>query len=134
MRIEITEVGLRDGLQNEAEPFSTAQKLQLARMLIGAGVRRLEATSFVSPRAVPQMADAEAVIEGIEDLRDGVTVEALVANPRGGERAAAAGWTSGPRSSRPVRRIRWPTPTLGWRRRSPVSARSRIWPGPPERR
>ena len=59
--IEIVEVGPRDGLQNEAVLLSTAQKLQLIRLAIDAGVRRIEAASFVNPKLVPQMADAEAV-------------------------------------------------------------------------
>ena len=51
--VEITEVGLRDGLQNEAKFMPTADKIAIANQLVAAGVRRLEATSFVSPRAVP---------------------------------------------------------------------------------
>lgn len=88
--IEITEVGLRDGLQNESEPFSTDQKIELAGLLLAAGVRRLEATAFVSPKAVPQMADAEEVVEGIKNRED-IIIEALVPNARGGERAASVG-------------------------------------------
>ena len=86
-KIEITEVGLRDGLQNEAAFFPTADKIAMANRLIAAGIRRLEATSFVSPRAVPQLADAEELIAGIDRV-DGLTLEALVPNARGGERAA----------------------------------------------
>ena len=86
--VSITEVGLRDGLQAESAPFSTEQKVELANKLLAAGVRRLEAASFVSPKAVPRMADAEAVVKGI-DRPDGLTLEALVPNVRGGERAAA---------------------------------------------
>ena len=57
--VTITEVGLRDGLQGWPDLVPVAQKIEIAKGLIKAGVRRLEATSFVSPRAVPQLADAE---------------------------------------------------------------------------
>lgn len=87
-RIEITEVGLRDGLQSEKPFFATADKIDLGNRLVAAGLRRLEATSFVSPRAVPQLADAEAVIAGIIPL-DGLVLEALVPNERGAARATA---------------------------------------------
>ncbi|MEL6960411.1 MAG: hydroxymethylglutaryl-CoA lyase [Pseudomonadota bacterium] len=85
--VTITEVGLRDGLQSWPDLVPVAQKIKIANSLIGAGVRRLEATSFVSPRAVPQLADAEALIAGIE-RSDDLVIEALVPNQRGGERAA----------------------------------------------
>jgi hydroxymethylglutaryl-CoA lyase len=58
-KIEILEVGPRDGLQNEKTLVSTADKVALAQRAVAAGVRRLELTSFVNPRRVPQMADAE---------------------------------------------------------------------------
>lgn len=89
-RVTITEVGLRDGLQNEPAFFPTEDKIDIANRLIGAGVRRLEATSFVSPKAVPQLADAEDLIAGI-DRSGGLILEALVPNARGGERASKAG-------------------------------------------
>lgn len=85
--VTITEVGLRDGLQGWPNIVPVEQKIEIANSLIKAGVRRLEATSFVSPRAVPQLADAEALIAAIE-RPDGMVVEALVPNQRGGERAA----------------------------------------------
>ena len=85
--VTITEVGLRDGLQSWPDIVPVAQKIEIANRLIAAGLRRLEATSFVSPRAVPQLADAEALIAGIE-RPDGMVIEALVPNQRGGERAA----------------------------------------------
>ncbi|MEO1043766.1 MAG: hydroxymethylglutaryl-CoA lyase, partial [Pseudomonadota bacterium] len=85
--VTITEVGLRDGLQSWPDIVPVAQKIEIANRLIAAGVRRLEATSFVSPRAVPQLADAEALIAGVE-RPDGMVIEALVPNQRGGERAA----------------------------------------------
>lgn len=84
--VTITEVGLRDGLQGWQDLVPVAQKIEIANSVIAAGVRRLEATSFVSPRAVPQLADAEALIAGIERTDD-LVIEALVPNQRGGERA-----------------------------------------------
>lgn len=88
--IEMVEVGPRDGLQNEARPMSTMDKLELIRRSIAAGSRRIEVTSFVNPRAVPQMADAEAVCAGLA-RRDDVTYIGLVMNRRGAERALATG-------------------------------------------
>lgn len=86
----IVEVSPRDGLQNDKRPVSTAQKLQLIAALVDAGVRRIEATSFVNPARVPQMADAEAVMQGVPRNR-GVSYSGLVLNERGAERAIAAG-------------------------------------------
>ena len=88
--VEIVEVSPRDGLQNEGRPVGTADKLRLIESLIRAGVRRLEATSFVHPARVPQMADAEAVMAGLKSV-PGVVVSGLVLNRRGAERAIAAG-------------------------------------------
>ena len=88
--IEIVEVGPRDGLQNEALLVSTADKVALIRRCIAAGARRIEVASFVNPRKVPQMADAEAVVE-ILGRTEGVTRIGLVLNLRGAERALAAG-------------------------------------------
>ena len=88
--IEMVEVGPRDGLQNEAHPVSTADKLALIGRAIAAGARRLEVASFVNPRAVPQMADAEAVCAGLPRRGD-VTYIGLVMNRRGAERAVATG-------------------------------------------
>lgn len=89
-RVTIIDVGLRDGLQNEATAVDTAGKLRLARALIDAGVRELEVTSFVRPDRVPRMADAEAVVAGLP-VRDDVRYVALVGNEQGYARAAAAG-------------------------------------------
>jgi len=88
--IEIVEVGARDGLQNEAVLFTTAQKLELIGRALDAGVRRIEATSFVNPKLVPQMADAEAVAAGMP-RREGVIFIGLVLNKRGALRAIEAG-------------------------------------------
>ena len=88
--IEIVEVGPRDGLQNEALLVSTADKVELIRRCIAAGARRIEIASFVNPRKVPQMADAEAVVEML-GRTEGVTRIGLVLNLRGAERALAAG-------------------------------------------
>ena len=88
--IEMVEVGPRDGLQNEAQLVSTAGKLELIERVVAAGARRIEVASFVNPRAVPQMADAEAVCAGLP-VRDDVTYIGLVLNRRGAERAIATG-------------------------------------------
>ncbi|WP_308911794.1 hydroxymethylglutaryl-CoA lyase [Pseudokordiimonas caeni] len=80
--VEIVEVGARDGLQNEKAHFTTDQKLQLIGGALKAGVKRLEVASFVHPKLVPQMADAEAVIAALPDLKD-VTYIGLVLNKRG---------------------------------------------------
>lgn len=88
--LQIVEVSPRDGLQNEKTLLSTAAKVSLIEQLVGAGARRIEAVSFVHPRAVPAMADAEAVMESIPRI-DGVSYIGLVLNPRGWDRAQAAG-------------------------------------------
>jgi hydroxymethylglutaryl-CoA lyase len=88
--VEIVEVGARDGLQNEPEIVATADKASLIRRAIDAGVRRIETASFVNPRRVPQMADAEAVMEALGPL-PAVTAIGLVLNAKGAERAIATG-------------------------------------------
>jgi hydroxymethylglutaryl-CoA lyase len=88
--VEIVEVGPRDGLQNEGEILSTANKLELINRCLAAGVKRIEVASFVHPTRVPQMADAEAVCAGLP-AADDVTYVGLVMNMRGAERAIAAG-------------------------------------------
>lgn len=88
--IEFVEVSPRDGLQNERTIVSTAQKLALVDHAVASGARRIEVTSFVNPRAVPQMADAEEVCAGLP-ARDDVTWIGLVMNLRGAERAIATG-------------------------------------------
>ena len=89
-RIEIVEVGPRDGLQNEKVQFSTENKVALIERLIAAGARRIEAVSFVNPKRVPQMADAEAVMAAVP-RRANVKYIGLVMNARGFERALACG-------------------------------------------
>lgn len=84
--VEIVEVGPRDGLQNEAKAVSTEDKLRLINRAIDAGIRRLEIASFVNPKRVPQMADAERVIANAPKSED-VTYIGLVMNRRGAERA-----------------------------------------------
>jgi hydroxymethylglutaryl-CoA lyase len=88
-RVLVTDVGPRDGLQSEPEFISTERKVAIVEALAAAGVQRIEATSFVHPRAVPQMADAEAVLAAIR-RRSPVRYSALVPNARGAERALAA--------------------------------------------
>ena len=90
--IEIVEVGPRDGLQSEPDVVPTADKLDLIERLIGTGVRRIEVASFVNPKRVPQMADAEAVMAGLRRI-DGVQYVGLVLNRKGFDRAVAAGCT-----------------------------------------
>lgn len=88
--IEFVEVGPRDGLQNEQTLVTTAEKLELIARAIAAGARRIEVTSFVNPKRVPQMADADAVCAGLPQRED-VTYIGLVMNTRGAERAIATG-------------------------------------------
>ncbi len=89
-KIEIIEVGPRDGLQNQDAILGTPDKLTLIEKLIAAGARRIEAASFVNPKRVPQMADAEGVVAGLP-RRDDTTFIGLVLNERGAERAIASG-------------------------------------------
>jgi hydroxymethylglutaryl-CoA lyase len=89
-RVSIIEVGPRDGLQSEPEILPTEAKIEFIRRAIDAGVRALEVTSFVHPKRVPQMADAEDVIKGLPERSD-VRYIGLVLNAKGFERARAAG-------------------------------------------
>ncbi len=89
-RIEVVEVGPRDGLQNEAAIVPTEAKVEFIRRAMDAGLRRIEVASFVNPKRVPQMADAEAVIRALP-RRDDVIYVGLVLNRKGFDRAAAAG-------------------------------------------
>jgi hydroxymethylglutaryl-CoA lyase len=89
VQCDVREVGPRDGLQNEA-PVPVADRVRLIDALAAAGLRRIEAASFVHPAAVPAMAGAEEVLASI-DRRPGVSYTALVPNRRGAERALAAG-------------------------------------------
>jgi len=88
-RIRIYEVGPRDGLQNEDQPISTADKLRYIDMLADAGLTEIEATSFVSPKAIPQLADADELMVQLQ-RKDGVRYPVLVPNERGMDRAVAA--------------------------------------------
>ncbi|KAF1704984.1 hydroxymethylglutaryl-CoA lyase [Pseudoxanthomonas kaohsiungensis] len=88
--VRIVEVGPRDGLQNESAMVATADKIELVDRLSATGLRSIEATSFVSPRWVPQLADAAEVMAGIHRL-PGVSYPVLVPNEQGYERARAAG-------------------------------------------
>jgi hydroxymethylglutaryl-CoA lyase len=89
--VSIREVGPRDGLQNE-DPVPTDAKVRLIDALSATGVRRIEAVSFVHPRAIPQMADADEVWQRATKA-PGVRYSALVPNSRGAQRALAAGFT-----------------------------------------
>src|SRR4051794_16549969 len=88
--ISLREVGPRDGLQNEA-PVPTDAKIELIDALSRTGVRRIEAVSFVHPRAIPQMADADEVWASVAKV-DGVRYSALVPNTRGAQRALDQGF------------------------------------------
>lgn len=88
--VRIYEVGPRDGLQAEAAIVPTEAKLRFISLLADAGLREIEATSFVRPDAIPQLADADALLAGLE-RRAGVRYPVLVPNQRGLERAIAAG-------------------------------------------
>lgn len=89
-RVTITEVGPRDGLQNESSPIPLKEKVELVDRLSATGLTRIEAASFVSPKAIPQMANAAEVMAGIA-RHPGVTYIALVPNERGALDALAAG-------------------------------------------
>jgi hydroxymethylglutaryl-CoA lyase len=88
--VRIYEVGPRDGLQNEAQPIPIDTKLRFIDLLAEAGLREIEATSFVAPGAIPQLADADDLLPRLQ-RRPGVRYPVLVPNARGLERAIAAG-------------------------------------------
>ena len=90
--VRIVEVGPRDGLQNEKQQVATADKIELIDRLSATGLRSIEATSFVSPKWVPQLADAAEVFTGIQ-RKPGVSYPVLVPNEQGYERALAVGVT-----------------------------------------
>ena len=89
-KVQVTEVGTRDGFQAESNFIDTETKVRLVNELIRAGVPRIEFSSFVSPRAVPQLADVLEVLGGI-DRSTGAVLTALVPNERGAERAVDGG-------------------------------------------
>lgn len=90
-RVTVMDVSPRDGLQSEPVFVPTEKKVQLIESLISAGIRKIEATSFVSPKWVPQMADAEAVLEAVVNKHPDVTFEVLLPNEKGYDRARATG-------------------------------------------
>ena len=89
-KVKLVEVGPRDGLQNEAQPVATAVKIELIERLGDAGLPMIEATAFVSPKWVPQMADAAEVLAGLK-RKPGVGYPVLVPNRKGLDAAIAAG-------------------------------------------
>ena len=89
-RVRIYEVGPRDGLQNESTPVPLATKRRFIELLVAAGLREIEATSFVRPDAIPQLADADELLPSLPDT-PGVRYPVLVPNLRGYERAVRAG-------------------------------------------
>jgi (R)-citramalyl-CoA lyase len=88
--VTVCDVGPRDGLQNQSKALAPAVRAELVNRLAEAGLRRIEAVSFVNPKLVPQMAGAEEVVVGLE-RRDGVVYAGLALNERGYDRLAAAG-------------------------------------------
>ena len=84
--IEINEVAPRDGLQIESAFIPTEDKIKLIDSISSAGVSRIEATSFTSPKAIPSLRDAAEVVKGIQ-RREGVGITVLVPNVKGAERA-----------------------------------------------
>ena len=88
--VEIVDVSPRDGLQSQPILLGTSAKLELIQRLVDSGIRRMEAVSFVNPKRVPQMADAELVVKGLPQ-QDGLRFIGLVLNMRGYERAVATG-------------------------------------------
>ncbi|NVK21362.1 MAG: hydroxymethylglutaryl-CoA lyase [Kangiellaceae bacterium] len=92
-RVKIVEMGPRDGLQNEKQPVSTEVKLELIKRLMDAGEKHIEATAFVSPKWVPQMADHNEIMQGLKSLdnADDIMFPVLTPNLRGFEAALAGG-------------------------------------------
>jgi hydroxymethylglutaryl-CoA lyase len=89
-KIVIEEQGLRDGLQSERQFMPTEKKLEIIGLVADAGIKRIQVTSFVHPKLVPQMADAEEICKGLDHSRD-VLYSGLVLNTKGLQRAANAG-------------------------------------------
>jgi hydroxymethylglutaryl-CoA lyase len=92
-RVEIVEVGPRDGLQSESQVLSTGTKVEFVRRLVNAGLQRIEVASFVNPKRVPQMADAEGVMQALAQVRPAARYIGLILNRKGFDRARAAGCT-----------------------------------------
>ncbi len=90
-QVRIYEVGPRDGLQNESREIATSDKLRYIELLREAGLREIEVTSFVSPKAVPQLADGYEVMRALQPVPAGIRYPVLVPNERGLERAERAG-------------------------------------------
>ena len=90
-RIEIVEVGPRDGLQSESRVLPTPTKVEFIQRLAAAGLSRIEVASFVNPKRVPQMADAEDVLAALRSIGSAARFIGLILNRRGFERAQAAG-------------------------------------------
>lgn len=90
-KVTICEVAPRDGFQAIPEFIPTENKVKIIRELAGTGISSLEITSFVHPRAIPQLKDAEEVVRTVIDELEGIDVRALVPNLRGAERATSAG-------------------------------------------
>ncbi|MCA9804672.1 MAG: hydroxymethylglutaryl-CoA lyase, partial [Cyanobacteria bacterium HKST-UBA02] len=85
-KVRVVEVGPRDGLQNEEKKIETAGKIELIEKLADAGLGHIEISSFVSPKWIPQLADASDVAAGLTSLKGKVVTSALVPNEKGYER------------------------------------------------
>ena len=88
--VYVVEVGPRDGLQNIEQFLETEKKVKLIKLLAQSGLRRIEATSFVNPKAIPQFRDAKEIIAGVIDLKE-VKLSALVPNLIGAQNALSSG-------------------------------------------
>jgi hydroxymethylglutaryl-CoA lyase len=129
-RVTIFEVGPRDGLQNEPRVIATADKIRLIDGLSACGFSHMEVASFVSPKWVPQMADAPDVLAGIR-RKPGVSYAALTPNLQGFERALAAGVDEVAVSPRPRKGSRKRTSTARLPKAWNVSGRCSAMQRPP---
>ena len=128
--IRIVEVSPRDGLQNEKQLVPAATKIALIERLVVVGLKTIEATSFVSPKWVPQMADASEVLAGLQRA-PGVSYPVLVPNLQGLQLAMAAGVPKSRSSRRPATRSTARTSMPRWMSLWLVCSRSPSRPAPP---
>ena len=128
-QVEVIEVGPRDGFQSvKCAPITTEQKLTVIDQLVAAGVKHIEYTSFVSPKAIPQLADAADVTRVVLEKYPGLDLFALIPNLRGAQNAYELGLRRG-RSGPPI-----PTWTSSWTWPPPSAAPSRASTTIPPRR
>jgi hydroxymethylglutaryl-CoA lyase len=115
--VEVVEVAARDGLQNDPTNLPTATKAELIIRAAAAGIRRIEASSFVSPKTVPKLSDAEVLMEMLRSRHDltGISLIGLVVNERGVQRAVAAGVQE-------INAVVLTTDTFSWRNQGAATA------------